>query len=105
MKSFLQLPIIILSAQIAFPQTIQFERHEIDLNFAGIQYLKIIDIDEDDDLDIIGGSEITPYSSSLGIAYWRNDGGDPFNWTKFTIDSTFVHVMSVDAAYIDSDTI
>ena len=103
MKSFLRLPIIILSAQIAFPQTIQFERHEVDLNFAGIQYLKIIDIDEDDDLDIIGGSEITPYSSSLGIAYWRNDGGEPYNWTRFIIDSTFVHVMSVDAAYIDSD--
>lgn len=103
MNFFLLLTIIILSTQIAFPQTIQFERHEIDLNFAGIQYLKVIDIDKDDDLDIIGGSEITPYSSSLGIAYWRNDGGDPYSWTRFIIDSTFVHVMSVDAAYIDSD--
>jgi hypothetical protein len=87
-----------------FPQNIQFEQHSVDLNFAGIQYVKIIDIDGDDDLDIIGGSEITPYTASLGIAYWRNDGGNPISWMRFVIDSSFIHVMSVDAAYIDADT-
>ena len=93
----------ILATAFIFPQNIQFEQHAVDLNFAGIQYVKIVDIDGDDDLDIIGGSEITPYTSSLGIAYWRNDGGDPINWTKFVIDTSFIHVMSVDAAYIDAD--
>jgi hypothetical protein len=104
MKNYLPILIFIyLAAKLLYPQSIQFEQHTVDLNFAGIQYVKIIDIDGDDDLDIIGGSEITPYSSSLGLAYWRNDGGDPINWMRFFIDSSFIHVMSVDAAYIDAD--
>ncbi|MFH1196473.1 MAG: FG-GAP-like repeat-containing protein [bacterium] len=85
-------------------QEIEFEKHSIDLNFAGIQCVKIIDLDADGDLDIIGGSEITPSSASKGIAWWRNNGGFPITWSRFTIDASFIHVMSVDAAYIDSDT-
>ena len=80
-----------------------FERHPIDLNFPGIQYVKIVDLDGDGDLDVIGGSEITPSSASWGLAFWRNDGGVPLHWTKFVIDASFIHVMSVDAAYIDDD--
>lgn len=95
--------LVCLGTQTLFSQSIPFTRHVIDLNFPGIQYIKIIDLDGDNDLDVVGGSEITPYSSSHGIAWWRNDGSSPINWTKFVIDSSFVHVMSVDAAYIDAD--
>ncbi|MFC2134363.1 FG-GAP-like repeat-containing protein [Bacteroidota bacterium] len=86
-----------------FAQEIPFDRHTVDLNFPGAQCLKIIDLDNDGDLDIIGGSEITQTSASVGIAWWRNDGGYPITWTRIPIDASFIHVMSVDAAYVDSD--
>jgi len=80
-----------------------FIQHQIDTNFLGACYVCTYDLDGDDDLDIIAGSEITPYTPSKGIAWWRNDGGNPINWTKFVVDSTFIHVMSVDVGYIDAD--
>ena len=73
------------------------------MNFLGIHRVKVVDLDLDGDLDIVGGSEQTPYSLSQGLAWWRNDGGYPVTWTKFVIDFTFKHVMSVDVAYIDPD--
>ncbi len=90
--------VIVLNAQ-----ELIFKKHSIDNNFLGIQCVKIVDLDNDGDLDIIGGSEITPNSSSKGIAWWCNNGGSLDSWTKFTIDASFIHVMSVDAAFINSD--
>ena len=83
-------------------QTIVYERHDIETNFDGIKETKIIDLDNDGDLDIVGGSEITPTTASKGIAWWRNNGNNA--WERFTVDSTFIHVMSVDVAFIDNDT-
>jgi hypothetical protein len=82
-------------------QNFSFVKHPIDLNFDGINFIKVIDFDGDDDLDIIGGSAITQTTSSVGLAWWRNDGDN--NWTKFVIDANFIDVMSVDVAKVDGD--
>ena len=82
-------------------QTIVYERHDIETNFDGIKTVKIIDLDNDGDLDIVGGSEITPTTASKGVAWWRNNGNN--TWERFTIDVSFIHVMSVDVADIDND--
>ncbi len=82
-------------------QTIVYERHDIETSFDGIKTVKIIDLDNDGDLDIVGGSEITLTTASKGVAWWRNNGNNTFE--RFMVDSTFIHVMSVDAAYIDND--
>jgi hypothetical protein len=97
--------IIVFLAIFCSPLVAQdlFIQHSIDNNFPGACYVCSYDLDGDDDLDIIAGSETTPYTSSKGIAWWRNDGGNPISWTKFVVDSTFIHVMSVDVAYIDAD--
>jgi|GEM_PF-1498770 len=79
--------------------------HPVDMNIPGIHCVKVLDLDFDGDEDIVGGSENTPYSSSVGLVWWRNDGGYPVTWTRFTIDSTFLHVMSVDVGYVDEDTL
>ena len=82
-------------------QTIVFERHDIETSFDGIKTVKIIDLDNDGNLDIVGGSEITPTTASKGVAWWRNIGNNTFE--RFIVDSSFIHVMSVDAAFIDDD--
>jgi hypothetical protein len=102
MKKINFLIFLLLFAPILNAQEIEFKKHIV-YNFPGIKCIKVIDLDNDGDLDIVGGSEITPTSSSKGIAWWRNDGGNLDTWTKFTVDASFIHVMSVDAAYIDSD--
>jgi hypothetical protein len=84
-------------------QNFSFEQHPIDLSFQGIHAIKVIDLDDDGDLDIVGGSETTPTSSSIGIHWLRNDGGNPIVWTRFAIDASFEHVMSVDVDYINND--
>jgi hypothetical protein len=84
---------------------INFVRHQIEISFAGMHKIKLVDIDFDGDLDIIGGSEITPTTASRGIALWRNDGGDPIDWTRFAVDESFIHVMSIDVDLVDGDTL
>jgi len=86
-----------------FGQVPDFVQHPVDLNFNGTHRVKVMDLDGDGDLDIIGGSEHTPYTTSKGLAWWRNDGGYPITWTRFPIDLTYLHVMSVDVAMINND--
>ena len=81
-------------------QNLTFDEHPIDLNYPGMSRISIFDLDKDGDLDIIGGSEF-----STGIAWWRNDGGNPLNWTRFTIDASLVNIMSAEIAYINNDTL
>lgn len=85
-------------------RTITLHEHSIDTNFQGISCVVVFDLDGDGDKDLVGGSETTPYTQSLGIAWWRNGGGDPPSWLRFDVDPAFDHVMSVDVAYVDGDT-
>ena len=56
------------------------------------------DFDNDGDLDVVGAA----YSGSPGVAYWRNDGGNPIVWTKFSVAS-FNNAHEVFAYDIDKD--
>ncbi|MFC2117541.1 T9SS type A sorting domain-containing protein [Bacteroidota bacterium] len=93
----------ILNLNCLFSQIIAFESHSIDNYFMGIHVIKIIDLDDDGDYDIVGGSQHTPSSTSKGIAWWRNEGGDPIQWTRFVVDNTYMHVMSIDVDKINDD--
>jgi len=93
--------IIVISYNSIQCQNLTFEQHPIDMNFNGIMTIQIIDLDNDSDLDIIGGSEITPTTASKGLAWWRNNGNN--NWERFIIDASFIHIMSVDVADINND--
>ena len=84
-------------------QNLSFEQKPIDLSFEGIHAIKVFDLDDDGDLDIVGGSEIGPSNNSIGIHWLRNDGGDPIIWTRVEVDANFEHVMSVDVGYINND--
>ena len=93
--------ILLITTAPIISQNLNLEQHVIESNFNGINTIKIIDLDDDGDLDIIGGSSITPTAQSRGLAWWRNEGEN--SWTRFTIDQSFIDVMSVDIAKIDDD--
>ncbi len=107
MKHGILAPVLIIILFIVnnvYPQGADFNMHYIDNDFEGINVVKVVDLDMDGDYDIVGGSEHTPYSTSQGLAWWRNDGGNPIIWTKFIIDQSYLHVMSVDVADLNDDT-
>ncbi|MFC2088163.1 FG-GAP-like repeat-containing protein [Calditrichota bacterium] len=98
---FVLLSILLISSGSLKGQNLTFVRHPIDLTFDGIHRVIAIDLDGDSDLDIIGGSETTPTTASKGLAWWRNEGNN--NWTRFTIDASYIHVMCIDTADINND--
>jgi len=57
------------------------------------------DLDQDGDIDVIGTSQ-----DGDEVAWFRNNGGNPINWQKFSIDPEFDRVWPVCAADYDGDT-
>jgi hypothetical protein len=56
------------------------------------------DVDSDGDIDILGAA-----SSACLYAWWRNEGGDPINWTEQVIDDDSNYPKSICAADLDGD--
>ena len=56
------------------------------------------DLDMDGDLDVLGAGSFDNL-----ISWWRNDGGDPINWTEQTISATCYGAKSVRVADLDED--
>jgi hypothetical protein len=77
---------------------IGWTKHTIksDFNFAHDAYC--YDLDQDDDIDILGAS-----SEDHQIAWWRNEGGDPISWTEQIIANNFLGAKSARVADIDDD--
>lgn len=53
-------------------------------DFSGARSVCAGDIDNDNDIDLVGAA----YSGNE-IAFWRNDGGQPIKWTKFSIANNY----------------
>ena len=75
---------------------IPFTEHFIG-DASGVAGLFNIDLDKDGDMDIISGS------ANDGISWWRNDGGNPVNWTEFIVDGAFIGCFSVVSIDIEND--
>ena len=67
-------------------------------SFGGAHMVRPGDVDGDLDLDLVAAG----YSADE-IAWWRNDGGDPVVWTKFTIATGFNGAVTACPADIDKD--
>ena len=57
-----------------------------------------IDLDNDNDLDVIGTSQ-----GNNEVSWWRNEGGNPVTWTKYVIDGNFSRVWPLYAGDLDGD--
>lgn len=78
---------------------ISWTKHIIDDEFDYAFGVHAIDVDKDGDCDVLGAAQEGDF-----IAWWRNEGGVPINWTKFIIADDFDGATSVFAVDIDGDT-
>lgn len=77
---------------------VQWNKEIIDNAFGGAHWVRIFDIDGDGDGDIIAAGAI-PGS----LAWWRNNNGNPVQWTKQIIAPNFSGALSIGAADLDLD--
>jgi len=77
---------------------IQWTKQTIGENFDGAICVYTCDIDNDNDIDVLGVAEF-----SGKVALWLNKGGNPINWVKQTISDNFAGAWSVYAEDINKD--
>jgi hypothetical protein len=92
-----------LSNQIAWWRNdggdpIVWTRQVIGSGFVNACIAYAVDLDGDTDKDVIAtGQGINQ------IAWWRNDGGEPIQWTKFIITNNFTRPWPLHAGDLDGD--
>jgi len=79
---------------------IEWTEQVINNSFGGTQSVCAVDIDLDGDVDVLGAA-----GGDSEIAIWYNEGGDPINWQKQTIDSNFGMAHWVSSCDVDGDSI
>jgi len=72
--------------------------YPVDTLFGMAHMVYSFDLDADGDSDIVAAA----YTSNA-IAWWRNDGGMPVQWTKQTIDGSFLGALGVYVKDINND--
>jgi len=77
---------------------ISWTRQKIDSNFSGAFSAFATDVDGDGNTDVLGTAW---YDAE--IAWWRNDGAEPINWTKQSIATNYTDAHEVYALDFDND--
>lgn len=77
---------------------INWTRVVIDDAFDGATNIFATDIDGDFDIDVVGSAW-----HANEIAWWRNDGGNPILWHKYTIRTEFAFAHEVYCHDLDND--
>jgi hypothetical protein len=70
----------------------------IQMSFLGASFVFAQDIDGDDDVDVLSSAW-----SGSELAWWQNGGGDPIQWTKYTIATGFANAHEISAVDMDGD--
>jgi PKD repeat protein len=77
---------------------ITWQKQKIDSTFSQAHEVFVSDLDKDNDMDVIGAS-----AQGHVIAWWRNNGGSPIDWTRQYIGTSFVGARSIAVGDIDQD--
>lgn len=77
---------------------IEWQKQIIDNNFAEAIYTSAGDIDGDENIDVLGAA-----FSRHELAWWRNDGEENINWTKYVIKESFTKAHEIMPCDIDQD--
>jgi len=78
---------------------VEWTRYTIGSNVGSAHSVSAVDIDLNDTLDVIGAA----YYGSPGIAWWRNNGGDPIGWSKYPVAPNFINAHQVYTHDLDKD--
>jgi len=78
--------------------SVAWQKHIVDGDFTGAIYVSTADVDGDSLSDILGAAY-----QGHEIAWWHNDGGNPIQWTKQTIESNFYKAHEIMGYDIDKD--
>jgi hypothetical protein len=89
-----------LAVPILLNGQLNLVEHIVDGNIHGTASVYACDLDSDGDLDILGAS-----MEDHTIVWWRNEGGTPFQWTRFYIAANFIEAGSVFASDLDGDSL
>ncbi len=77
---------------------VQWTEQTIGVNFDGAKSVRVADLDDDGDNDVVGAC-----LDGNKVNWWRNDGGDPIQWTEFNIDSYLTGAHRVQIIDLDGD--
>ena len=77
---------------------LSFTKYIVDDDFFHPLYLVIKDINKDGTLDILASS-----SEGNSVAWRKNEGGNPLQWTRQVIDSNLPNAHAVDVADFNQD--
>jgi len=75
-----------------------WQRQVVDGDFIEALAIAVVDIDGDGLPDIIGGSD-----AGAEVVWWRNLGGSPPQWSRFTVDADVPGAHDVAGADLDGD--
>jgi hypothetical protein len=83
----------------AFGQnTVLFERHVVDADFAGLHAVEDADLDGDGDTDLFGAA-----MTASEVMWWENTDGEGGGWAEHLVAGGFAGARSVAAADLDGD--
>jgi len=77
---------------------VEWNKQIVDNACGGAHWVHLSDLDKDDNQDILAAGCIPGL-----IAWYRNDGGTPIQWTRQLISNNFSGALSVAAADLDLD--
>ena len=77
---------------------ISWSKEIITSDFSGARSVCVGDIDNDNDNDVVGAA-----LAGNEIAWWKNEGGSPIAWTKYSITNDFIKAHKVCLYDMDND--
>ncbi len=77
---------------------VSWSKETITSDFSGARSVCVGDIDNDNDNDVVGAA-----LAGNEIAWWKNEGGNPLVWTKYSIVSDFTYAHKVCLYDMDND--
>jgi hypothetical protein len=96
MNRLILITILAVVVPVSLYAQINWTEHTIDGNLDGAYSVYALDLDDDNDVDVLGAAKVAD-----DITWWENDGNE--NFTEHTIADSFDYANSVYAIDMDDD--